>query len=68
MTGAVIIQAPARRAVGLRVCALPAHSVLIGDCGERWFVRCDGGLDPVVQGGAPHGGIAEDPTATRSRP
>lgn len=65
MTGAVIVAVRARRAAGLRVAALPVHAVLVGDAGERWRVRPDGGLDRIIQGGRPHGGIAEDETAGR---
>lgn len=39
----------------------------IGPDGETLIARADGGLDRVVQGGRPHGGIAEDPTATERR-
>ena len=40
--------------------------VLVGPTGERLRVRDDGGLDPVVEGGRPHPGIAADPTAGRA--
>lgn len=41
-------------------------SVLVGPAGEKLLVRDDGGLDPVVEGGQPHAGIAADPTAGRT--
>lgn len=65
MTGAVIVAIPARRSVGLSLSALPVHAVLIGDCGDRWRVRADGGLERVIEGGVPHGGIAADPCPGR---
>jgi len=61
--GAVALDPRARRALGLAVAYLPTHAIVVDDRGHRWRVRCDGGIDLVVQGGLPHGGIAADPTA-----
>jgi hypothetical protein len=44
-------------------CCAPRGSILVGPAGERLVVRADGGLDPIVQGGQPHAGIAGDPCA-----
>jgi hypothetical protein len=63
VTGAVLLDPRAARAVGSGVLAFPILAVLVGDTGEMFIVRPDGGLDRVIQGGRPHGGIAEDPTA-----
>ncbi len=41
----------------------PRGSILVGPTGELLMVREDGGLDPVVEGGQPHAGIAGDPAA-----
>jgi hypothetical protein len=65
VTGAVLLNVRARAESGIRIAALPVHAIVLGDAGQRWRVRDDGGLDPVIQGGRPHGGIAADPTATR---
>jgi hypothetical protein len=45
----------------------PRGSILVGPTGEQLVVREDGGLDPVVEGGRPHAGIAADPTAGRNQ-
>jgi hypothetical protein len=66
VTGAVLLDVRARRALGISVGALPSAAVVIDDTGHAYLVRDDGGLDRIVQGGRPHGGIAEDPTARRS--
>ncbi|ACG73249.1 hypothetical protein AnaeK_2021 [Anaeromyxobacter sp. K] len=66
MSGAVIVAAAARRAVGLREAALPVHAVFVGDAGDRWLVRADGGLDAIISGGLPHGrSAAADPAPGR---
>lgn len=65
MTAPVAIHPRALRAYGLRIGALFAGSVVIGDSGAVLRVRADGGLDEVLAGGYPRPGIASDPTATR---
>lgn len=39
--------------------------IYVGPTGELLRARADGGLDLVVLGARPHGGIAEDETAGR---
>lgn len=56
----------ARRAAALSLVYLPVGSVVVLEDGTRWIVQPRGELDPVVEGGRPHGGIAEDPSARRA--
>lgn len=63
MTGAVLLRGAAARAVGLPVMPLSVGAVLVSDDGATYRVTAEGALDRVVQGGRPHGGIAEDFTA-----
>jgi hypothetical protein len=45
---------------------LPVAAVVILPGGAVVRVRADGGLDEIAPGGHPRGGIACDPTASRS--
>lgn len=65
MTAPVKLDPRARRAYAMPIAELPAGAVYIGNGGETVIVRSDGGLDEVLPGGHPRGGIASDPTATR---
>ena len=68
MTGAVLLNVRARAESGIRIAALPVHAIVLGDAGQRWRVRDDGGLDDLPPGGHPRPGIASDPTARRRAP
>ncbi len=63
MTARVRIDPRAARAYGVAG-ELPVGAIIV-TAGVVLRVRADGGLDRVGAGGRPHGGIAEDPTATR---
>jgi hypothetical protein len=65
--GAVMLHPRAAADARFRVVPLPVFAVVIGDAGDTYIVCLDGGLDRVVQGGRPHGGIAEDAIAARRR-
>ena len=62
----VLLDPRARQAHPWSPGAAPRGAILVGPTGERLIVRDDGGLDPVVEGGRPHPGIAADPTAERA--
>lgn len=68
MTGAVAVDPRAARAWPfLRGVRLPAGAVILGPAGERVRLRADGGVDEVIQGGRPRGGISADPSAAVRR-
>jgi hypothetical protein len=56
----------ARSAWGLPPVTRDRRVYILGD-GAIVIARADGGVDPVVQGGVPHAGIASDPDARRRR-
>lgn len=66
MTAAVLLHRRARREEGIAVLHLLPGSVVEMPDGRRLRVQPGGELDPVVQGGQPHGGIAEDASAGRA--
>jgi hypothetical protein len=59
----VAVHAGARRAWGWLPAVTRAGRVYQGPFGELLISRADGRLDPIHQGGRPHGGIGADPTA-----
>lgn len=67
MITALAIDTRAAKAHGLARLVLPAGAVVVLEDGRSLRVQPSGALDPVVQGGTPHGGIGEDPTAARRR-
>jgi hypothetical protein len=63
---AVLLHRLARREAGICVTHLAPGSVIQMVDGRLLRVMPGGELDPVHQGGRPHGGIAEDSTAGRA--
>lgn len=66
MIGPILLHRRARRAEGIVVLHLLPGSVVEMPDGRRLRVQPRGELDRVVEGGRPHGGIAEDPAAGRT--
>lgn len=62
----VTLHPRARSAAGLQLHRLPAGAIVEMPDGRRLAVQPGGELDPVVQGGRPHGGIAESASAGRA--
>ncbi len=68
MTAALFLDPRAARDARLPLVPVPVGAVVLTEDGQQFRVRSDGGLDTVIQGGRPHGGIAEDACARRRTP
>lgn len=66
MTAPVALHRLARRAAAFSFVHLPVGAIVVLEDGTRWRVQPRGELDRVVEGGRPHGGIGEDPSAGRA--
>lgn len=66
MSPPVIVRRRVRLMWSFLPCIAKAGAIFIGPAGEVVRIREDGGADRVLQGGCPHGGIAEDPSAGRA--
>jgi hypothetical protein len=61
--GQIAVHPLARRARPWLPAVTREARIFVGPSGEALISRADGTVDRVVQGGRPHGGVAEDEAA-----